>query len=101
MAYAADLDHQLAAEDRTKERQYVLSGTRGRWRVLGLGVVLLAAIRLAGVVPVAWSFILGLTVLFAALNYARHRVSRSGARPPWYSIDTLAVRLDLSTACGV
>src|SRR5256884_4225760 len=54
MAYAADLDHQLAAEDRTKQRQYVLSGTRGRWRVLGLGVVLLSAIRLAGVVPVAW-----------------------------------------------
>src|SRR2546430_2437638 len=43
MAYAADLDHQLAAEDRTKQRQYVLSGTRGRWRVLGLGVVLLVA----------------------------------------------------------
>ena len=89
MAYAADLDHQLAAEDRTKERQYVLSGTRGRWRVLGLGVVLLAAIRLAGVVPVAWSFILGFTVLFAAVNYAMTRVARSGAlprgtrSPPW------------------
>src|SRR5205823_6319863 len=90
MAYAADLDHQLAAEDRTKERQYVLSGTRGRWRVLGLGVVLLAAIRLAGVVPVAWSFILGFTVLFAAVNYAMTRVARSGALPPWYTLATRA-----------
>src|SRR5438067_12916708 len=91
MAYAADLDHQLAAEDRTKERQYVLSGTRGRWRVLGLGVVLLSAIRLAGVVPVAWSFILGFTVLFAAVNYAMTRVARSHELPPWYTQATMAV----------
>src|SRR5438105_11484463 len=98
MAYAADLDHQLAAEDRTKERQYVLSGTRGRWRVLGLGVVLLAAIRLAGVVPVAWSFILGFTVLFAAVNYAMTRVARSGALPPWYTLATMAVSAAMISA---
>src|SRR5437588_303446 len=98
MAYAADLDHQLAAEDRTKERQYVLSGTRGRWRVLGLGVVLLAAIRLAGVVPVAWSFILGFTVLFAAVNYATTRVARSGALPPWYTLATMAVSAAMISA---
>src|SRR5438309_9137426 len=98
MAYAADLDHQLAAEDRTKERQYVLSGTRGRWRVLGLGVVLLGAIRLAGVVPVAWSFILGFTVLFAAVNYAMTRVARSGALPPWYTLATMAVSAAMISA---
>src|SRR5947207_7313877 len=98
MAYAADLDHQLAAEDRTKERQYVLSGTRGRWRVLGLGVVLLAAIRLAGVVPVPWSFILGFTVLFAAVNYAMTRVARSGALPPWYTLATMAVSAAMISA---
>src|SRR5213080_3415779 len=98
MAYAADLDHQLAAEDRTKERQYVLSGTPGRWRVLGLGVVLLAAIRLAGVVPVAWSFILGFTVLFAAVNYAMTRVARSGALPPWYTLATMAVSAAMISA---
>src|SRR2546430_12435988 len=91
MADASDLAQQLAAEDRTKERQYVLSGTRGRWRVLGLGVVLLTAIRLAGVVPVAWSFILGFAVVFAAVNYAMARVARSDALPPWYLHATMAV----------
>src|SRR5205807_1946221 len=85
MADASDLAQQLAAEDRTKQRQYVLSSTRGRWRILGLGAVLLSAIRLAGVVPVAWSFILGFTVLFAAVNYAMTRVARSRALPPWYT----------------
>src|SRR6266581_7406777 len=98
MADAVDLAQQLAAEDRTKERQYVLSGTRGRWRVLGLGVVLLTAIRLAGVVPVAWSFILGFTVLFAAVNYAMTRVARSGALPPWYTHATMAVSAAMISA---
>src|SRR6266571_456667 len=98
MADAVDLAQQVAAEDRTKERQYVLSGTRGRWRVLGLGVVLLTAIRLAGVVPVAWSFILGFTVLFAAVNYAMTRVARSGALPPWYTHATMAVSAAMISA---
>src|SRR5438309_7389106 len=82
MSDAADFAQQLAAEDRTKQRQYVLSSTRGRWRVLGLGVVLLTAIRLAGLVPLAWSFILGFTVVFAAVNYAMTRVARSAELPP-------------------
>src|SRR5256885_10551264 len=76
MPDAADLAQQLAAEDRAKQRQYVLSSTRGRWRVLGLGAVLLAAVRVAGLVPIAWSFVLGFTVLFAAVNYAMARVAR-------------------------
>ena len=98
MADASNLAQQLAAEDRTKERQYVLSGTRGRWRVLGLCVVLLSAIRFAGVVPVAWSFILGFTVLFAAVNYAMTRVARSGALPPWYTLATMAVSAAMISA---
>jgi len=91
MSDAADFAQQLAAEDRTKQRQYVLSSTRGRWRVLGLGVVLLAAIRLAGLVPLAWSFILGFTVVFAAVNYAMTRVARSAEHPPWFAHATIAV----------
>ena len=91
MSDAANLAEQLTAEDRTKERQYVLSSTRGRWKVLGLSVVLLTAIRLAGVVPVAWSFILGFAVVFAAVNYAMARVARSDELPPWYLHATMAV----------
>ena len=91
MSAAADFAQQLAAEDRTKQRQYVLSSTRGRWRVLGLGVVLLTAIRLAGLVPLAWSFVLGFTVVFAAVNYAMTRVARSAELPPWFAHATIAV----------
>src|SRR5256885_1677514 len=88
---APDLDHQLAAEDRTKLRQYVLSTTRGRWKVLGLGVLLLTAIRLAGLVPLAWSFVLGFTVVFAVVNYAMARIARSDELPPWYLHATMPV----------
>src|SRR2546423_14732243 len=88
---APDLDLQLAAEDRTKLRQYVLSTTRGRWRVLGLGAVLLTAIRLAGLVPLAWSLVLGFTVVFAAVNYAMARVARSDELPSWTRQPTMVV----------
>jgi methyl-accepting chemotaxis protein len=91
MSDAADFADQLAAEDRTKQRRYVLSSTRGRWRVLGLGVVLLTVIRLAGLEPVAWSFLLGFAAVFAAVNYAMTRVARSEELPPWYMHATLAV----------
>src|SRR2546423_11761449 len=92
MPDAADLAQQLAAEDRAKQRQYVLSSTRGRWRVLGLGAVLLAAVRVAGLVPIAWSFVLAFTVLFAAVNYAMARVARRGELPAWYAYATIGVR---------
>src|ERR1051325_3481778 len=78
MSDAADLAQQLAAEDRTKERHYVLSGTRGRWRGLGLGV--------------------GFGVVFAVLNYAMNRVARSGALPPWYTHASLAVSAAMISA---
>src|SRR5437764_6964805 len=81
MADPVDLDLQLAVEDRTKQRAYALSSARGRWRVLGLGVVLLTTIRLAGLVPLAWSFVLGFTVVFVAVNYAMALVPASHARP--------------------
>src|ERR1051325_3776689 len=98
MSDAADLAQQLAAEDRTKERHYVLSGTRGRWRVLGLGVVLLTAIKLAGLVTLTGSFIVGFGVVFAVLNYAMNRVARSGALPPWYTPASLAVSAAMISA---
>ena len=79
------------AEDRAKQRQYALASARGRWRVAGLGVVLLAAVRLAGLVPVAWSFIVGFAVVFAVVNYAMARVARTDELPPWYTHATLAV----------
>src|SRR2546430_1032772 len=79
------------AEDRAKQRQYALASARGRWRVAGLGVVLLAAVRLAGLVPVAWSFIVGFAVACGVVNYAMARIARTDELPPWYTHATLAV----------
>jgi methyl-accepting chemotaxis protein len=72
-------------EERAQQRHHVLSSTRGRWRVLGVGVVVLSALRLAGLVPVTWSFILGFTVVFTTINYAMARVARAVELPPWYA----------------
>src|SRR3989440_7154959 len=98
MADPVDLDLQLAAEDRTKQRAYALSSTRGRWRVLGPGVVLLRAIRLPGLVPLAWSFVLGFTVVFVAVNCAMALVARSPALPPWSLHASIAVGAAITSA---
>src|SRR2546421_726925 len=98
MADPVDLDLQLAVEDRTKQRAYALSSARGRWRVLGLGVVLLTTIRLAGLVPLAWSFVLGFTVVFVAVNYAMALVARSHALPQWYLHASVAVGAAITSA---
>src|SRR5437868_9351195 len=79
------------AEDRAKLRRYALASARGRWRAAGLGVALLAAVRIAGLAPIAWSFILGFAVVFAVVNYAMVRVARTDEPPPWYTHATLAV----------
>jgi len=79
------------AEDRAKLRRYALASARGRWRAAGLGVALLAAVRIAGLAPIAWSFILGFAVVFAVVNYAMVRVARTDEPPPWYTHATLAL----------
>jgi methyl-accepting chemotaxis protein len=80
-----DLAHQLAAEERAKQRQYLLANTRTRWGFVGFGVVLLGAVRLAGLVPIAWAFIIGFTVTFAAVNYAMVTLARARVFRPWYA----------------
>jgi methyl-accepting chemotaxis protein len=84
MSEAADLTQQFADEDRAKQRQYVLSHTRARWGFLGCGVALLAGVRLAGVAPVAWAFIIGFAAVFAGANYAMVRLARDTPFRPWY-----------------
>src|SRR2546430_11433339 len=79
------------AEDRAKLRRYALASARGRWRAAGLGVALLAAVRIAGLAPIAWSFILGFAVVFAVVNYAMVRVARTDEPISWYTHATLAV----------
>ncbi|HVH66264.1 MAG TPA: methyl-accepting chemotaxis protein [Gemmatimonadales bacterium] len=92
MPTAADLAHQLAEEIRAKERQYVIANGRARWGFFGFGVALLAIVRLTGLVPVSWLFIVGFGVAFAAINYTmlraaeRHREFRG-----WYAYANNAV----------
>ncbi len=85
MPDAVDLTRQLADEDRAKQRQYVLTNTRARWTFVGVGVALLAIVRLTGLVPVAWWFVAGFAVTFAGVNYAMFRMVRDTPFRPWYA----------------
>jgi methyl-accepting chemotaxis protein len=87
----ADLTQQLADEDRAKQRRYVLANTRVRWRFVALGVTLLAILRVAGVAPVSWPFILGFAGVFAGLSYAMLRVARGGEFRAWHAHADMAV----------
>jgi methyl-accepting chemotaxis protein len=76
---------QLAQELSAKRRQYILTNTRARWGFVGFGVALLVGVRLLHVVPLAWTFILGFTICFAAVNYTMFRIARDTAFRPWYA----------------
>jgi methyl-accepting chemotaxis protein len=91
MSAPAALDQQLAAESRAKQRQYVLSNTRARWSFVGVGVGLLAVVRLAQLVPISWWFILGFATGFAAVNYAMFRLARDTPFRPWYAHLNIAI----------
>src|SRR5437763_665946 len=83
--------HQLADEDRAKQRRYVLANTRARWRFVALGVTLLAVLRVARVAPVSWLFIIGFAGVFAGISYAMLRLGRSGEFPAWHAHADIAV----------
>src|SRR3989442_7396983 len=79
------LADQLAAERAAKQREYVLANTRARWRFVGIGVLLLCGVRLAGLVPIPWLLIAAFTAAFAAANHAMARLGRETAFRPWYA----------------
>src|SRR5437899_12056077 len=82
---APALAAQLAEESRAAQRQYVLANTRARWTLLGLGVALLAAVRLARLVPVSWWLFVGFAAVFAAANIALYRITRDTPFRPGYT----------------
>src|SRR2546426_10090405 len=92
------LEQQLAEETRTKQRQYVRSNTRARWSFVGIAVTLLAGARVAGVVPISWSFIAGFAAAFAAANYGMHRLARDAPFRVWYAHLNVALGTALITA---
>src|SRR2546425_1720936 len=85
MPAPAALHRQLADEHTAKQRQYVRSNTRARWSFVGIAVTLLAGARVAGVVPISWSFIAGFVAAFAAANYGMHRLARDAPFRVWYA----------------
>src|SRR5437879_2895388 len=92
------LEQQLAEERRTKQRQYVRSNTRARWSFVGIAVALLAAARVAGLVPISWSFFVGFAAAFGAANYGMQRLARDAAFKVWYAHLNVALGTALITA---
>src|SRR2546430_9326403 len=91
MPAPAALTAQLAEESRARQRQYVLASARARWTLLGLGVALLIAVRLARLVPVSWWLIIGFAALFAAANVAMYRITRDTPFRPGYAHANIAI----------
>lgn len=85
------LEHQLLEERLAKQRQYVLSNTRARWGFVGFGIVLLSAVRLAGIAPISWWFILVFAAAFVGANAGVRRLVQRGDFEPWYAQLNLVV----------
>src|SRR5512135_426837 len=84
-----ELSGQFTAEHRTKQRQFVLAGVQTRWRLILVGVLLLALVRLFQIVAVSWVFLGGFAVLSVAANYAMSRLARETVFRPGYVVITL------------
>ena len=82
---------QLAEQRRATQRQYVLASARARWTLLGVGVALLAAARLAHLAPVSWWLIVGCAAVFAVVNGAMYRVTRDTPFRPGYAHVNIAI----------
>ena len=78
------LDHQLLDERLAKQRQYVLTNTAARWGFVGFGIALVALVKLAGLTPISWLFLLGFAIAFAGANLAVRRLVQGTAFQPWY-----------------
>src|SRR5205807_3346735 len=98
MTASAALHRQLADEHTAKQRQYVRSNTRARWSFVGIAVTLLAGARVAGVVPIPWSFSAGFGAAFAAANYGMRRLARDAGFRVWYAHLNVALGTALITA---
>jgi methyl-accepting chemotaxis protein len=86
-----DLSEQFTAEHRTKQRQFVLAGIQARWRLILVGVLLLALVRLFHVVSVSWVFLIAFAVASVAANYGMTRLVRETPFRPGYIVLTLAL----------
>ncbi len=86
-----NLEGQLVREQHAKRRQYVLANTRARWGFVGFGIVLLALVKVTGIVPLSFWFIVAFAASFAAANYGVRRLALRTAFQPWYAQLNLVV----------
>jgi methyl-accepting chemotaxis protein len=85
------LEHQLLEERRAKQRQYVLANTRARWVFVGFGILLLIAVRVAGIATISLWFLLGFAASVAAANAAVRRLVQRAPFQPWHAQINLVV----------
>ena len=88
----------MTSTDSPAHRRYVLATTRTRWRLLGAGAVLLAALRGAGLIALSWWFIPVFAAAAAGVNYALLRVARDTTFQPWYTYLNIATGMALVSA---
>ena len=69
----------------------MLSNTRARWGFVGFGIVLLSAVKLAGIIAISWWFILVFAVSFVAANAGVRRLVERESFQPWYAQLNLVV----------
>ena len=78
------LELQLLDEQLAKQRQYLLANTRARWGFVGFGIVLLIAVRLAGISTISYWFMLGFAAVFTGANAGMRRLVQRTTFRPWY-----------------
>jgi methyl-accepting chemotaxis protein len=86
-----ELSEQFVAERRAKQRQYALANTQAHWPLIVVAALLLGAVRLLGIVPVSWIFIVGFIAAAVAANLGLGRLVRQPVFRPAYVALTLMV----------
>jgi len=81
----------VKSERLAKQRQYILTNTRARWGFVGFGIALVAIVKLAGLTPISWLFLLGFVVAFAGANLGVRLLVQRTAFHPWYAQLNLVV----------
>jgi methyl-accepting chemotaxis protein len=87
-----DLSEQFAAEQRAKQRQFVLAGAQARWRLIAAGVLLLVIARMVPLAQVPWGMVVAFSLGSALGNLGVAHLARQPAFRPGYG--TLALALD-------
>jgi len=82
---------QLADERLAKQRQYVLANTQARWRLITVGTLLVAGVRLLHIVPISWWFITAFAVVSIGVNFAMMRMVLITEFRSWYPLLTLPI----------